>query len=149
MIQYDFHDLYTRSNATVFEETDFYKVISELPLCSPNGPWLGGGSLRKTLLGKEVDTDYDFFFKDEEQKKTFEETLISKGYTQSKKTNHHTEYLKGIVKVQLIHFKYYSNIEEMLDSFDYTICQLAYDGQKLYAGDHTLWDIGRKKISNQ
>lgn len=52
-----------------------------------------------------------------------------------------------VVKVQGIHFQYYDSIEAVIDSFDFTITQLGYDGKDLYTGDHTLWDLGRKKLA--
>lgn len=47
---------------------------------------------------------------------------------------------------QLITINYYSTVETLLDSFDYTICQFATDGENLYLGDTTLFDTVRKKL---
>jgi hypothetical protein len=52
-----------------------------------------------------------------------------------------------VVKVQGIHLQYYANIEAVLDSFDFTITQLGYDGQNLVVGDHTLWDLARRRLA--
>ena len=47
----------------------------------------------------------------------------------------------------LIHGEFYrENANALLDSFDFTICQLLSDGQKVLAGNSTLYDISKKKL---
>ena len=50
------------------------------------------------------------------------------------------------IKVQAINFAYFQTIDELLAGFDFTVCQFAYDGEKLYCGDHSLWDLARRRI---
>lgn len=42
---------------------------------------------------------------------------------------------------------YYTSPESVIDSFDFTITQCAYDGTDFYFGEYTLWDIPRKKLA--
>ncbi|MNV76271.1 hypothetical protein D3C71_1696100 [compost metagenome] len=42
---------------------------------------------------------------------------------------------------------YYDSAETLLDSFDFTITQLAYDGTDLIFGKYTLWDLTRKRLA--
>jgi len=49
--------------------------------------------------------------------------------------------------VQCIRFSFYQSAEAVIDSFDYTICMLAFDGATLTLGDFTLWDLGRKRLA--
>ena len=36
--------------------------------------------------------------------------------------------------------------EAAIGSFDFTLCQTAYDGIDLIVGEYTLWDLGRMRI---
>jgi hypothetical protein len=49
--------------------------------------------------------------------------------------------------VQCIRFAFYPNAQAVIDSFDYTICQLAFDGKTVTLGDFTLWDLGRRRLA--
>lgn len=152
-------DFLGRYQDTKFSETKLGKVLNDLvdvadPLASPigpNGPWVGAGSLRRLVRGEDpLGADIDFFFRDEEQLAAFETLLARNGYSLSKVTTHHKEYTKLVDKkevlVQCIFFKYYHNVDEVIDSFDFTISQFAYDGRYLYTGDYTLFDTGRSRL---
>jgi len=115
------------------------------------GCWLGGGSIRRTLLGQPLDSDFDFFFKSEEALGFWQDSLPNT-VVKVKETEHHIQYegtLRGSdlkVILQAIRFKYYTSAEEVLDSFDYTITQVVYDGTYLHTTPEALWDMGRKKL---
>jgi hypothetical protein len=34
----------------------------------------------------------------------------------------------------------------VIDSFDFTICQFAFDGASIYMGDWSLYDLARKRL---
>ena len=51
------------------------------------------------------------------------------------------------VKLDLIHFRYYETAEDLINSFDFTICQLVTDGDDLITDEFSLWDIGRNKLA--
>lgn len=151
MQEFSLRAFFNRSSDKDFSDTTFFKVLKEIPV-QPNfsGPWLGGGAIRRTISDQEPDSDFDFFFKDEAQLKTSIDKMIDDGWHQSKETDHHVEFHKKIGdnnrKVQFIRFKYYSNPEEVIDSFDFTICQFVYDGISLYCSDTALWDLARKRL---
>lgn len=114
--------------------------------------WLGGGALRRTLIKQPLDSDFDWFFRDENTMNNFVIKAKEKGLKVTKETKHHTQ-LEGVlsgsdrpVVIQAIHFTY-GNIQHFIDSFDYTITQFMYDGEVLYTTDHSLWDLGRKKLA--
>ena len=50
-------------------------------------------------------------------------------------------------KVQAIKIGFYATVEECLDTFDFTICQLAAHKGKLYVGQYTMWDLARKRLA--
>lgn len=148
----DLREFLARSTDQGFEDTTLSKVLSALPPMRPDGPWLAGGSLRRTLLRQEPESDFDFFFRDAEQLDEFRKDVEAAGLIKVRETAHHVHYrgrLDGSIErdVQLIRFAFYANPEAVIDSFDFTICQMASDGEKLFLGEHTLWDLGRKRLA--
>lgn len=132
---------------------NFEEVSTVWNQCHISGSWLGGGALRRTLIGQPLDSDFDFFFENPDRKSAFVEKLKSKGLSVTRETKHHTQ-LEGFLEgskipytIQAIHFRYYKSAEEVLDSFDYTITQLVHDGKWLYTTPETLWDLGRKRLA--
>ncbi|CAH1657537.1 conserved hypothetical protein [Hyphomicrobiales bacterium] len=153
MITYNLREFLGRSTDKEFDETTLGTVLSSLPALSSSGPWLAGGALRRTLLGKEPDSDLDFFFKDADQLLAFRDGLENAGLVKVRETKHHMHYRgpigeSGIHRdVQLIRFAFYENAEAVIDSFDFTVCMFAFDGETLTVGDHALWDLGRKRLA--
>lgn len=146
-------DLLGRSTDKDFSETTLFSVLCHLPALGADGPWLAGGALRRTLLGQEPDSDFDFFFRDAEQMARFAADMEVMGLREAKKTEHHIQF-RGAVgdskierDFQLINFAYYNSAEDVINSFDFTICQFAYDGDLLTSGEFSLWDLGRKRLA--
>lgn len=130
------------------EDTDLMKFIKITPSLSENGVWLAGGAIRRTLLGeKEIQSDYDMFFANEKQKQDYIDLLIRDGAEIKIQNDFNTTLLWRNNKVQAIHINYYNSPEEVLDSFDYTICQFLTDGNNLYTGEFSLWDLGRQRLT--
>lgn len=133
------------------ESEVIFKYQSALPVLSVNGPWIAGGSIRRTLQRMPLDSDVDFFFKNEKQRKEFEKDLESRGFESVVITEQAKTFIGKInderVKVQSIHFAYYENAEAVIDSFDFTITQFAYDGNDLICGEYSLWDLARNRLA--
>lgn len=141
----------SHSMSTRLEETDFMRVYAALPAPGPQGPWLAGGSLRRLITGNRELGDFDYFFRDKDQLVAFQEMLDALGF-KLKYTNEHNSTYTGAVGeteviVQAIFIRYYATVQALLDSFDFTLCQLAYDGSLLHLGEYTLWDVGRKRLA--
>lgn len=127
-----------------------YKVQSAF---SQDGAWIGGGAIRRTLIGQPLDSDFDFFFRSKDR---FDKWLAEKPKTMNvtRETKHHVQ-LEGTIGdsqlpivVQGINFQYYPDGAPTIpDSFDYTITQFVLSGKSLYTTDIALWDLGRKKLS--
>ena len=145
MIQLDFTEFTLRSGY------DPDRINSLWDRLMPNG-WLAGGALRRTISGVKAESDFDFFFKSEDHKDSFCEAIIENyGFKQTKKTQHHSQFEhtgeQGVnTVVQAIHFIYPQTVEELLEAFDYTICQFAFDGSTLYTTPEALWDLARKRL---
>lgn len=142
-----------RSTDREFADTTLCKVLASLPPLSPTGPWLAGGALRRTLMQQEPDSDFDFFFRDAGQLEAFKSKLVEMGFEQVRETEHHVHYRGRVgdagklVDVQCIRFAFYADAKAVIDSFDFTICQFAFDGESLTCGDFALWDLGRKRLA--
>lgn len=153
MTEFNLEDFLARSTDRAFADTTLALVLRELPCLSKDGPWIAGGSLRRTLQGKEPESDFDFFFRDAEQLAAFVLKLEARGMEKVRETAHHIHYRgrlgeSGIPRdVQCIRFAFYQSAQAVIDSFDYTICMLAFDGNTLTLGNFTLWDLGRKRLA--
>lgn len=150
MNNYDFKEFLARFMNDV-EDHELFKVLSELPELIHNNMWLAGGAIRRTLIGEELTSDFDFFFKNEETLKLYAKSLEGKKAKKTAETQHHITYcidIKGKPRIiQLIKIGYYDNPESVIDTFDFTITQFAYDGINLYCGKHSLWDLARKRLA--
>lgn len=153
MASFNLEDFLARSTDKPFAETTLAAILKGLPSLGSSGPWIAGGALRRTLLGKEPDSDFDFFFRNADQLTAFCADLEARGFTKVRETIHHVHY-KGKAgdsaidrDVQCIRFAFYETAQAVIDSFDYTICQLAFDGETVTLGDFTLWDLGRRRLA--
>lgn len=141
-----------RSTDKPLEETRLNTVLNQMPKLGLEGPWLAGGALRRTICGQVPDSDFDFFFRNEEQLKRFKGRLEDEDNLRLHLENEHQIEFRGTiddepVKIQLIRFAYYKTAEQVIDSFDFTICQFVFDGMTLTCGDYSLWDLARKRLA--
>ncbi len=135
MIKYDLHGFCARYG---LQNTQTYKIICK---GLKPGVWVAGGALRDMIEGKDIRSDIDYFA-------TSEAALKSQipPNNNSKQNAHNISVVLDGLKHQFITINYYENAKKLLDSFDFTICQLATDGNFLYCGDYTLFDIARHRL---
>jgi len=117
---------------------------------TPTGPFLVGGSVRRFILNKPQDSDFDVGFASAEQLETSTALLIEKGAKQTTDTDFYRGFtIQTGEKQRVIQFLKvaYGTASEIIDSFDFTICQTAYDSENLIFGDYTLYDLGRKRLA--
>jgi len=145
MQRYDFGEFMGRY--TILDELDIFDALEDLPDLGPGGPWLAGCAIRRTLLGTPLDSDLDFFFANEGQLSDFRTKLLAMGASKVSSNDHVETYSTRDRLIQLVKIGFYASAEEVLDSFDFTITQLAYDGKDLIVGEFTLWDLARKKLA--
>ena len=144
-----------------FGDTFLAKCLSRLPDVKPDGPWIAGGAVRKTMIGEHLDTDFDFFFGNQTQKDLFVDELVEKGASKFSGNETNEVYIlpcevpdemegEGVklpeMKIQVITLRYYSSLEDVIGSFDFTICQFGWDGDSICVGDFSLWDVARKRL---
>lgn len=165
-IRHDASDFYQRNANKDFYESQLYCYMEQLPIIrNKNGPWVCGGAVRRTVQNVALDSDIDLFFKDEPQYndtlsrlksslnfKRVDETQIFRENV-SPVTNVFVEFhdkekdVKREMKVQLIRMAYYPTIDDVLDSFDFTIAQFGYDGADIVSGPYSLYDLARKRLA--
>lgn len=145
---YDFDAFVARYD---LKRDDLDAALKALPAVEPCGPWIAGGAIRRLLRGDPLDSDVDFFFANEAQLLAFDASMKERGYSVTWRSKHAATYTakvgKGEIKVQAISLAFYENPAAILDSFDFTICQFAYDGTSLHVGEFALWDLGRSRLS--
>lgn len=141
------------------KNSPLFEALKRLPSLGEFGPWVAGGAVRRTFLGSKLDTDIDFFFADSMQYNAFKSDLQAMGgLLKSENDQNSTFILPAIglsgspskispeLKIQLIKITYYSNLNDVLDSFDYTICQFGYDGTNFVVSDFAMVDLANKKL---
>lgn len=105
--------------------------------------FIAGGAIRDSIL-LEKRTDIDIFGATKEKLDAFIEANLKDAkevYTSDRMRT----FIKDGNKIQVIYI-YYASIAAALDSFDFTLCQFAYDGKDVYCNPQSLLDIFRKKI---
>lgn len=105
--------------------------------------WMAGGAIRDSLLGV-IPSDIDIFGTSKEQLDDF----IKNNLTSAKKIyedNYVKSFIFGEWKVQVI-YRFFKNIDETLDSFDFTICQFAYNGESILCNPESLIHLFSKKL---
>lgn len=163
MQEFNFSTFFARSSDVLLADNELFRALGRLPSLSENGPWLAGGALRRTLLRQSLDSDFDFFFASQGQFDAFvSEVKNSGGWVVSENEHNTTMRLPSTapepvgedqfspyspeITVQAIKTRWYDSLREVLDSFDFTLCQFGYDGALLVCGDYSLWDLGRKRL---
>lgn len=150
-------DVTGRLGVDDFKSTTLARSLSRLPAISKEGPWIAGGAVRRTFTGEKLDSDFDFFFANEAQATTFKDALRAKGAKQSAETEKAFTFIlptempeDGVylpeMKIQAIQFAYFADAESLIDSFDFTISQFAYDGESLHVAPFALWDVARRRL---
>jgi hypothetical protein len=131
---------------------DEFKLVAEsLPKLSlEEGPWLAGGSIRRTLSSLPLDEgDFDIFFKDEDQYNTFKPFFTDGPIKLPKSPNSETYSLHKNdkdYKIQLINTYYFKSATDLLESFDFTICQFATDLNNVLFNPLSLIDITSRRL---
>lgn len=139
-------ELVTRTHGAAKWNT-FLEAFTQLPTPSKAGPWLCGGAVRRLVQDGENVSDWDYFFASPDQAAQFEGWMLQHSGQKVKTTSTNTTWQIGNRTVQAISVSYYASIEEVLDSFDFTICQFGWDGEVLTVGPYALFDLGRKRLA--
>jgi len=107
---------------------------------------IAGGAIRDSLFGIEY-SDIDIFGLTKEDLDLFVKLNLSKsqGYKMVYFNENLRTYRKGNIKVQII-YREYEKLTDIIDSFDFTVCQFMYDGEKVICNPSGLLDVHHKRI---
>ena len=107
---------------------------------------IAGGAIRDSLFGDEY-SDIDIFGLTKEDLDLFVKLNLTKGhgYKLVYFNDNLRTYRKGKIKVQII-YREYEKLTDIIDSFDFTVCQFMYDGEKVICNPSGLLDVYHKRI---
>lgn len=107
---------------------------------------IAGGAIRDSLFGDEF-SDIDIFGLTKEDLDLFVKLNLTKGhgYKLVYFNDNLRTYRKGKIKVQII-YREYEKLTDIIDLFDFTVCQFMYDGEKVICNPSALLDVYHKRI---
>lgn len=138
-------------NCTFDPEENLDILDPEILSVLGNGVILAGGALRSLVNPEEELCDYDLFFTDTSKINSVQQHLTNKGYSLifqcpkgelSTYFNNETE-----TKVQLITKRKYTDMIDLISSFDITACCCAYDGNAFEYNERFVFDVLNKLIN--
>ena len=119
-----------------------------------NGPWIAGGACLRWYKGQPVNmSDIDVFCRDAFQFRRILNRIEDTGRCQIRHRSENAitiDYTgpdrdyKGaqtVYTIQLIQHKFFDSMQEVIDRFDFSVCQLATCGNEWILGEHTARDI--------
>ncbi|MCR8641374.1 hypothetical protein NV379_01775 [Paenibacillus sp. N1-5-1-14] len=115
-----------------FEKNKLYAYLEDLKdSLIKHKAFIAGGTITSLLTGNEIN-DLDIYFRNEESLIAFLKDHWQDGETYvTTLTKKSVLLVKGKApdyrNVQLIHFKYFNNAQEIFDTFDFTVCMGAFD----------------------
>lgn len=138
---------------TTVHPTDL-EPASVIELDTNNGPWIAGGACLRWYQNQPVgDSDLDVFCRDAKQAADVMDRLRYWGrYIRKHESENATtfEYWDDKAEnrwtIQVITKRYYNDMQEIIDNFDVSVCQIATDGKQWILGDHTARDIREKNL---
>jgi hypothetical protein len=120
-----------------------------VPYVSPNRVWVSGGALRTLYNPGEQVNDYDLFFTDQSALDHVLTRLQQDGWKKTfecPKKELFTFY-KHNIKLQCIAKRFYSDAEDLLNSFDFHVTQQSWDGRDFYIAKEAIRSIKSKKLT--
>lgn len=113
-----------------------------------NAVWVAGGALRTMFCPTEAVSDYDLFFRSKAHMNVVRNRLEDDGFRcvfACPKGELFT-YKWRSVKVQLIAKRFYSSARDLIESFDFTVCQAAFDGRSVTLTKEMIKSVKTKKL---
>ena len=102
------------------------------PVNIKTGPWIAGGCARRLLQGKSLEeADIDLFFKNTASWNEFCDHIEKQDIELVVKTDRAKTFKINGIQVQCINRRHYLSLEEVFKDFDFSVCQIATDGNQL------------------
>lgn len=115
-----------------YEKNKLYSYLNGLSdSLKKHKAFIAGGTITSLFTGNEIN-DIDIYFRNEESMLAFLKEHWKNGQTYvTCLTNKSVLMVKGkepdFLKLQLIHFKYFKDANDIFNTFDFTVCMGAYD----------------------
>ena len=93
--------------------------------------YIAGGAVRKWFTGQEKDSDLDVFAVNDTALEKFKIKYL-KEYQVASSNKMTTTFKKDDKIVQLISGRFYANVNDLFDSFDFTLCHFAWTTQGIF-----------------
>jgi hypothetical protein len=134
--------------------------IEPLSIIAPNktkGPWIAGGACLRWYQSMPVgESDIDVFCSNARQAQELIDRLKTYGRYSVKHTSENATTLhyfpfkresnvSGWV-IQIITKRYYADMQEIIDNFDLSVCQIATAGEEWILGNYTACDVREKNL---
>jgi len=141
-----------------FIHPDDQKIFNSLIFLDKKGPWVAGGACLSWFQNKSCSSDIDLYFKSEKQfDKTvqyFVKELANSNFVlvNTISTDNAITYnimcnaTSNTIAIQFIKKNFFNTPQDVIESFDITVCQIAWDGNKLYVGDNFANDLATKTL---
>lgn len=118
-------------NSHQFEKNKLYAYLEDITdSLKKHKAYIAGGAITSLYTGAEIN-DIDIYFRDEQSLIDFLDDQWQNNSYVTCLTKKSILMVKGkepdYRKLQLIHFKYFNNAEEIFGTFDFTVCMGAYD----------------------
>lgn len=124
---------------------DKSNLVGKEPILTPtSNVWIAGGAIRQWFCG-EPKSDIDVFGVNEESLQRFITTKLT-GAKKLTEQNHLSSFSYQGQLVQVIKYNYYNSINELFDSFDFSLCQFAWDGNDVYSTQNAIISVLRKHL---
>lgn len=107
--------------------------------------WLAGGALRDYFSGVPVTTDYDMFFPNEAEYKKAREYFEAKDCEVKWESDNGCK-MKYKEKTYDLVKMFFTNPQETIDAFDFTVSMLAVDNESIYYGETTFIDLAKRQL---
>ena len=129
----------------------FLNIVPISPFIDNGSCYVAGGFIRRWWNNLKQDSDIDLFFKSQQDYDVVIKRLEPLTIAPAKITETNQMYELKVtdawtIKVQAIKHKFYPSMEDLLDSFDFTICQFGFNGQNIVMTNEALIDSQRTRL---
>jgi hypothetical protein len=114
------------------------------------GPWLAGGMLQKLYHGQSPSrSDWDIWFNNHIQFENAKQILgkyCKYPHITKNSITYSIKFEDVEYKVQLINTQFFKTAKDVIDQFDFSVCQMITDNRTMLLGEHTAKDLKSKTL---
>lgn len=127
------------------------KKVADIIQPTPNQVWIAGGAARLWWQGASVGRhDIDVFCADRHIRTEVVSRLKQHGFEKTYTSDNAITLTHRVCsqdyKVQIVKKYEYTGVQHIFDVFDFTVCQVAWDGETWYLGERTEQDLAHRVL---